>query len=280
MNAFIGVIFKFYGKHEIDNLGAIVVNYAVCILTASVTLGKLAIPTNIMSLPWFPYALVLGFIFIGVFTSVAAAVQKIGIVLTTIFHKMTMIVPAIIAILSYGESGSVLKVSGILLACAAIVVVQLPIHGDINKQFKKYWYLAAITFVGGGVIDGLLFYLEAEKITVNGDIEFVASLFLFAGIIGVALLLLKKLRGHKVVLGKKEIVGGIALGIPNFFSIYLLVLVLSKGWDGSIVFPINNVGILTLSTIFGILWFKEVVNSYRIIGFIMAFMAILFIANG
>ena len=52
--------------------------------------------------------------------------------------------------------------------------------------------------------------------------------------------------------------GGIALGIPNFGSIYFLVLALrSGGMESSTIFPVNNVAIVMISTFLGILLFRE-----------------------
>ena len=43
----------------------------------------------------------------------------------------------------------------------------------------------------------------------------------------------------------KTVFGGIALGIPNYFSVYFLVRALrSDLWDSSGIFTVNNVGVV------------------------------------
>ncbi|HMU04738.1 MAG TPA: EamA family transporter [Saprospiraceae bacterium] len=79
------------------------------------------------------------------------------------------------------------------------------------------------------------------------------------------------------VLKFKNLIGGIGLGIPNFFSIYLLLLSLQQGWGGSVVFPVNNVGVLVMAAFFGIVLFKERLVPLRIAGFILAILAIILI---
>ena len=37
------------------------------------------------------------------------------------------------------------------------------------------------------------------------------------------------------------IIAGIVLGVPNFFSIYLIIVAISEGWEGSKFFPYNNI---------------------------------------
>ena len=84
----------------------------------------------------------------------------------------------------------------------------------------------------------------------------------------------------KTKLSRKTLLAGIGLGIPNLFSIYLLVLVLSQGIDGSVVFPINNVGILAGSAILGVILFKEKLGITQLSGLALATASILLIAYG
>ena len=111
------------------------------------------------------------------------------------------------------------------------------------------------------------------------DIDFIASLFFFAGCFGIIFVLFDyKING--TTFRKKEIIAGIALGVPNFFTIYLLLQVLANGMDGSVVFPINNVGILLTTAILGLYFFNEKFNAQKLIGFSMAILSIILVANG
>jgi len=57
-------------------------------------------------------------------------------------------------------------------------------------------------------------------------------------------------------------------------------LVLSQGLDGSVVFPINNVGILAISAVLGIVIFGEKMGQTKLSGLAMAIAAIILIAYG
>jgi multidrug transporter EmrE-like cation transporter len=101
-------------------------------------------------------------------------------------------------------------------------------------------------------------------------------LFLFAALTGSIFL------AYQMIMGKskfaiKNVIAGIGLGIPNFFSIYLLFLALQQGLEGSVVFPVNNAGVLLLASLYGIFIFRESVNVYKIAGFIVAVLAIFLI---
>jgi drug/metabolite transporter (DMT)-like permease len=278
LNAFIGVIFKLFEKYKIDNLQAIVVNYLVCVATAAVVNGSSPIPTNLSSQPWFYYAFGLGFIFIIVFNLMALTVQNFGVVVATIFQKMSLIAPTLIAILIYSEPAGTIKWIGIL--CSILAIILLSYQKSEKKVDKEtnavLWLFPIMTFIGSCLIDSALYLIEKKNLAQNGDIGFVASLFLFAGLNGFLIIVIQAIR-KKVRWQWKNLIGGIALGIPNFFSIYLLLLALQQGWGGSIVFPVNNVGILVVAAIFGLVIFREKLTNIKIAGFGLAILSIILI---
>ena len=57
-------------------------------------------------------------------------------------------------------------------------------------------------------------------------------------------------------------------------------MVLSNGMDGSVVFPINNVGILLATAVLGLLFFDEKFNNQKLLGFAMALASIIMVAIG
>ena len=50
---------------------------------------------------------------------------------------------------------------------------------------------------------------------------------------------------------------GILLGIPNFYSIYFLMMALNNEMSGSVFFPTLNCSVIALSSLLGIYLFKE-----------------------
>lgn len=282
-NAIIGVIFKLFNKYNIDNLQAIVVNYITCICVAAVVQKGIPFPDNLPGQPWFYHAFGLGLVFIIVFNTLALTMQHFGMVIGSIFQKMSLIAPTLLAILVYHEPSSAYKWFGIGAALFSIVLLSYE-KSDANdgsnstKRVGYLWLFPIVTFLGSCVIDSGFYYIEKQQLADNNDVSFVASLFLFTASYGLIILIVQLIRG-KTQLAWKNIAGGIILGVPNFFSIYLLLLALQQGFGGAIVFPINNVGILVMSAILGILLFREKVTKYKIAGFFLAVISILFITS-
>jgi uncharacterized membrane protein len=79
--------------------------------------------------------------------------------------------------------------------------------------------------------------------------------------------------------GKKNIIAGIILGVPNYFSIIFLIKALkTDGFESSTLFTINNVGIVVVSTWVGILVFKEQFSLKNKIGVGLAIVGIVIVA--
>ena len=245
-------------------------------------MGEAAVTPDILEKEWLWAALFIGLIFIITFNLFAITVQKFGVVLGSIFQKMSFIAPTILAIVIYDESIGPLKALGILLAIVSIFVISLnKNHGgpQINKISKWYYLFPFGTFIASCFVDGGLFLANETGLASSLDIDFVATLFFFAGCFGILFVIHDYLK-NGITFRWKEVIAGFALGVPNFFSIYLLLKVLANGMDGSVVFPINNVGILLTTAILGLFFFHEKFNTQKLIGFSMAILSIILVANG
>jgi len=234
---------------------------------------------------WFPYALVLGILFITVFNFVGATVKTNGVMAASIFQKMSLVAPTILGLVVYQESSGWLKILGILLAIGSIFVLVKPSEADHSNIAPSqaahsvgYLLFPLATFFGSCLIDGGLYLVQRQNWINGEDLPFTTILFGVAAVGGLIGMLYQYIREGKTI-KKSSILGGIILGVPNFFSIYLLMLVLANGWEGSFVFPVNNVGILSVSALVGVLVFKELMSISKIAGLAMAVLSILLISN-
>lgn len=271
------VIFRLFSKFKINTLHALVFNYIIataCGLLLQQTTIKI---TEIPSFTWFPYALVLGALFITVFNLMALTTQRNGLSVASVATKMSVVIPVIFGLVYYKESLSIFKILGILLAIIAVYLASIRTKDGLKIKPSNFIF-PVLVFLGSGLIDTTVKYLEGEFIA-NGDIPiFSATLYAVAAAIGIVIIILKGLKGefHFQV---KNLIGGIVLGIPNYFSIYFLVEALRQGvFDSSGIFTINNVGIVMISTLLGILLFKEKLLVKNWIGIGLAVLGILLIA--
>lgn len=279
-NVLLAIIFKAFQRYQIDNLNAIIINYAVCVIVASFVLGQFAFPMDLFSKPWAPWAFGLSLLFISGFNIMALSFQKSGVALTAIIQKMSLVLPAAFAIALYGEALTILKGLGILAALAAVILVNFPSDDDAPKfSFTDpIIILPLLTFIMSGIIEIILFYVEVEGMVQDEGILFTATSFGLAGILGSIYSLYRGFMGG-IWPGGKELAAGLTLGIPNFMTIYLLVFLLSRGWEGSVLFPINSVAILIGTSLIGFLLYKEEADYYKILGIVLGVVAIVLISN-
>ena len=107
---------------------------------------------------------------------------------------------------------------------------------------------------------------------------FSGSLFGIAAIFALIILLGKAIKKREPF-GIRNIIAGIVLGVPNYFSIIFLIKALqTEGFESSTLFTINNVGIVIVSTIIGILLFKEQFSTKNKIGVALAILGIVIVA--
>ena len=135
-----------------------------------------------------------------------------------------------------------------------------------------------LLFLGSGAIDTALKYIEVMFVPKNDVSIFSGSLFFIAGIFSFIILLIRTLKKREPF-GLKNVIAGVALGIPNYYSIVFLIKALqTEGFESSTLFTINNVGIVIASTIIGILVFKEQFSLKNKIGVVLAIVGIVIVA--
>lgn len=267
------MIFKLFSKFKINTLHAIVVNYIVACFSGLIAYNNEIVVTNIIHFNWFYYAIGLGAIFILVFNLMAITTQRSGLSVVSVATKMSVVIPIVFGLIYYQESLGVFKLIGIILALIAVYLASIRTKSGIAIQ-KKNLIFPLLVFIGSGIIDTSIKFLEGSFVAQNDIPIFSATIFASAAVIGILLLT------YKATIGAfkfefKNILGGIALGIPNYFSIYFLVQALrSNIFDSSGIFTVNNVAIVMVSTIAGIILFKEKLLIKNWIGIALAIISI------
>jgi len=271
-----------FPKYGVNTLQAIVVNYFVCVTMAGLVLGKFPIVSNVHQTEWFPFALFLGFIFITGFNITALSFQKLGLTLTTIMQKMSLLLTVPVSIYMYNEDINAWKIFGLLAGLIAIFLTNQPNKEDLDKakNLPKWMIiLPIIVWLISVCIETVLQYVETKILGGMGGLNFVATLFGIAGTVGLILVIVGLISG-RLVFSYKNILAGIILGVPNFFSIYLIILAISEGWEGSKFFPYNNISIIALSTVIAYLFFSEKLSKVNMAGVALAISAIWMISMG
>lgn len=273
------LVFKFFAQFKIDIFQAVVWNYLICVIVGAIFQNDFPFKIQNFQSIWFPFALALGLLFILVFVIIGITTQKMGITITTITTRMSVVIPVSFAIFYYNENVNTLKFIGIFIAIIAVVLTTLKEKDQAQNQKNSYWILPLLLFLGSGMVDTSLQYIEESVLQPNGLNLFLIYLFLSAFFFGFLLLIINLFRG-KINLQGRNLIGGIALGIPNYFTAYFIFKTLESDiLEKSILFPINNVGIVLLATFLAFLFFKERLSKINLFGIFLAILAI-FLMSG
>ena len=280
MNIGIFLSFRSYSRLRINTINAIVVNYLVCVLTGMIFYGgDLFKNVSILSESWILYPVALGGVFILTFFLMAITVQKYNVAVATVFSKMSMLIPVIFSIYVIkllDTKFDLINFAGLFFAAVSIILcsIRSTRMGKIAWTPKYLVLIPAFVFLATGFVDTSLNYMNAFLITSDQKTVLPVIIFISAFIIGMVILVLRKER-----ISKMDFLGGIYLGIPNYFSVYFLLMALSSfDNNGAVVYPILNVGIIVLSSLASYIVFNEKLIKANIFGMILAIFAILLIS--
>ncbi len=118
------VIFKFFNRFGVNNFQAITVNYFVA-ASLGFMLSPASIPIpDLLRQPWTASALVIGCVFIAMFYIMALSSQKVGVAISSVANKMSLVIPVVAGVILYNETMNAIKIFGVLAnAVLAFVIV-------------------------------------------------------------------------------------------------------------------------------------------------------------
>lgn len=270
------IVFKGFSKFSVNTFQAILVNYIVAFVLGSFLSETQISFVEIPKKEWFPYSLILGFLFITVFYVIAKTTQINGLTVASVASKMSMIIPISYGILIFNEKATHVHLVGISVALFAVFFVSIKPNQKINLS---HFQLPILLFIGAGTIDTLINITQHKYLNNNETAQFSAVTFLTAFSFGLLFTLVKRVKSN-ISFNFKDILGGVALGIPNYFSLYYLTKALqTENMESPTIFTILNIGVILFTTIVGILFFKEKLSPKNYFGISLALLALFLVTQ-
>jgi drug/metabolite transporter (DMT)-like permease len=274
---FLVVILKFFVRWEIPQHFGIVFNYGVCMVIGWFSNGRLPGLKELQHWEGTIPALTLGVMFFSIFNIIAVSSKYIGIGITSIAFKISFIIPVVAAVMLYHEpvtwqvGGSVICALGAVLA----ISIRKQSSGIPGEQIPAWAGILPIAiFVGSGLNDAFLNYIQVHHLNEGDNHLFNAIVFTAAFLFGFLLFFHKKKFWRW-----RYLAGGLVLGIPNYGSIYFLLLAMQQsGMKYSLLFPAYNLGIILTGVALGRLFFGEKLDKPGYLGLLLAVLALIFIA--
>jgi drug/metabolite transporter (DMT)-like permease len=265
----VGVLFKNSRAYTSSNTQIIAFNYLSALILCYLSYSP-NITTAGSAAPWGIYAII-GVLLPSIFLLLANSIKYMGIVKTDAAQRLSLFIPIIAAWLLFDEEFNTLKISALLVAFPALILL---LTKPSNNTENKWIYPAAV-LIGFGVIDVLF-----KQIATYTNLPFTSSLFV---IFGIALLITMIAVGYQVNFKKVKITyrnvlfGGL-IGIFNFGNIlFYLKAHQAFAKNPSTVFAGMNLGVILIGSLVGLFIFKEKLTKMNFLGLFLALVAVILI---
>lgn len=229
-----------------NTVAKLMVNYLMCSMLSWLYAGSLVPQAS-----GIPFALgaslINGVLYLAGFVLLQYNIRRNGVVLSSTFIKLGLLVSMIVSVVFFGERPGSLQWLGFGMALAAIVLMNF--RPGEGKAGSAWWLLLLLLAGGGG--DAMSKVFEELGNPALAD-HFLLGTFLTAFV----LCALSILSGKSGKPEKRDIFFGLLIGIPNFFSAKFLLGAL-QDIAAVIVYPVYSVATILTVTLAGVLLFRE-----------------------
>lgn len=242
--ALVSILMRLSETKTTSDIGLLAVNYSMCTALALLFAGEMSLGPMLHITA--AMGAVNGLIYLTSFLLLQWNVKKNGVVLSATFMKLGLLVGMAVSVCFFHEVPTPVQVMGFVMAVAAILLINYrKEQRSGGMRMGLVWLLLC-----GGMADAMSKIFE-ELGPAGFDGPFLFFTFLTALGLCTAVMLLKGERP-----GKWELLYGMLIGIPNFFSTKFLLRCLQE-IPAVIAYPVYSVGGILLVTAVGVLAFRE-----------------------
>ena len=251
-SAAVTLLLRLFSSRQGNRFGLLPGNYLVCALLAFCLLSDRSEVLRGSPVTWL-CGVAGGFLFVGGLICMQSSVRRSGAALTAAFAKLGLLVPLIISTVWFHERPGKVQLLGIGLALTAILILNGRREpGDASPAPSLLLPLMTLLLVGAS--DGMSKVFERLGSRAEDALYFLYVFTVAALLAGLLVLLEKRRSGRGLTWG--DLGRGAAVGVPNYFSSYWLLLSLER-LEAVLVFPAFSVGTILTVTVLGALLFHE-----------------------
>lgn len=264
-SAMVSVIMRASDNRIQSRMGFFLTNYIVCTLMAVGIALRGGLPSGTDGLGFAAvFGIVSGFLFLYGFVLFRQSIAKNGMVMSSTFMKLGVLIPTLMAIIVFRETPGVAQILGIVLAVSAILLLNFDRSAAGQASGKA---MLLFLLLVSGFTDGTMNIYE--KLGAAGWKDtYLAFTFFSAGCCTLFLLL----RGKEKV-SRWDVLYGAAIGIPNYFSSLFLIGAL-RTVPAVVVYPVYSVGTIMVITAVGLTVFHETLNRKKAIALLLILAAL------
>ena len=254
-SAMIAIVMRLAQPRVSNPTGLLAGNYLVCTLIA-LGLSLSALGSHPQGIPFSAgLGIINGGIYLSGFALMQWSTRHNGVVLSSIFMKLGILVSMAVSVVWFRELPTTLQATGFILAVAAIVIINYRKGASLNRSS---WVLLLMLCMSG-MCDVMS---KVYEVYGNAQIE---NIFLFFTFLSALVLCLGMMVCKKERMGIRELLFGVLLGVPNFLCSLFLLKALATV-PAVIAFPTYSVATILVVALAGLLVFREKLSRQQIIG--------------
>ena len=266
----ITLIMRFSDKKTSNNMAMFMANYAVCSCLSYyyMTGAGTQVFRNAEGIGFtIGIGLISGIWYLAAFLFMQWNMRENGVVLSSTFNRLGVLVPTIMAMVVFKESPKMIQIIGIVIALVAIVLMQFEKGGDQGGN-KKIWLV--VMLLSSGFCDSLTNVYDKLGNPILKD-NYLLYTFFVALLCATALTIREK---NKI--SKWDLFFGFIIGVPNYYSSRFMFEAL-KTVPAVIAYPVSSVGTILAISVGSVILFKEKVSNQKkfALVLVMAAMALL-----
>ena len=238
-SAMVSITMRASEKYITNKMAMFMSNYAICIALSAAFMDWKNVSTG-LTVPALTLGIISGILYLVSFIFLKYNMQHNGIVLSSTFMKLGVLIPTIMAVVVFHEMPKWTQIIGICISIFAIVIIHFDSMANIYEQVGstegKDGYLL-ITFFTAFLLATIFACRDKNKIT------------------------------------RKDLLFGMLIGIPNYFSARFLLLALGSV-DAVLAYPMYSVATIIVITLAGILAFHERLSRKKIFALVLIVAAV------
>lgn len=250
-SALVSIFIRLSENYVKNNISMLCMNYMMCLLLA---VGYTGMDKVFETGEGFGTAIGLGVVngilFLASFVLLQINVRRNGVVLSATFMKLGVLVPTLLSVIAFREKPEVQQVIGFLVALLAIVLINFE-KGQGEAGFKIGLLLLLL---GGGSGDAMAKIYD-EVGAAQFEEQFLCFTFASALVLCVILAIKKQQKFTKT-----DILFGLLVGIPNYFSARFLLKAVGEV-PAVVAYPTYSVATIVVISLVGMLCFKEKITK-------------------
>ena len=269
-SASISVLMRLTEKKVKSSLAMFAGNYAVCVLLSGLYMGNVSFMAEKAGLSCL-LGTVSGVLFLAAFLLLKKSITANGVMLSSMFMKLGVLVPTLSAILFFHEQMRPMVAAGFAVALVAILLL----NGETGERTgeRSLGLLLTLLLVGG--MADTMSNVQEELGNARCKDIFLLTTFLSALLCTAVLLFIRERKTASMT----DALMGAVIGIPNYFSTRLLLLALNT-MPAVVAYPVYSTAVPLVVSGCGILLFHEHLTKKKALAFLAMLAALLLLNLG